>query len=512
MIWLIAKKDFLLNLLSVRFIIGFMLCLFVIPFTLIVSVDGYPKQVDRYKVEKENAENELKKIKVYSALRPTIVKEPAPLSIFSSGINDHIGTNVKIQLGEVPLFMKGHTVTRDNPFLNAFFSIDFATVIAILISLLALVFSYDAITREREDSTMKLVFTGQVSRITFLFGKLLGLLLTLLPILLFCYLLACLIVVVNPEIHFSATHWGGIVLLFFASILYMLVFILLGMFISSLTRNSSTSIIISLFCWIGFLFLIPNIASYLSQSIVKVQLYDQVRSAMSAIDQEYWATYKEKEKEIRQSLGLAKGVSHYNYNGGMDGYKEIYGGGRSMVEYHRLMESWFEPIRIDYADKKWTIQKKYLDELQQQQRMQQYLSWLSPSEIFKQTTQKLCGTDAGSYLQYMEGIRNYRETLIRYLKDTERFDFISYFTPAPLEVFFTKEEMEKVDMYNFHREGWDGSAYPVLNLDDVPRYTDKVVTLSSALGGALGRITSLVALVLALLLATIAAFMKYDVR
>ena len=43
MIWLIAKKDFLLNLLSVRFIIGFVLCLLVIPFTVIVSVENYQK-------------------------------------------------------------------------------------------------------------------------------------------------------------------------------------------------------------------------------------------------------------------------------------------------------------------------------------------------------------------------------------------------------------------------------------------------------------------------------------
>lgn len=511
MIWLIAKKDFLLNLLSVRFIIGFILCLFVIPFTLIVGVDGYPKQVENYKIEKENAENKLKQIKVYSALRPTIVKEPVPLSIFSNGINDRIGTNVKIQLGSVPLFMEGHTATRDNPFLNVFFSIDFSTVIAILISLLALVFSYDAITREREDSTMKLVFTGQVSRITFLFGKLLGLLFTLLPILLFCYLLACLIVVINPEIRFSATDWGGIALLFFASILYMLVFILLGMFISSLTRNSSTSIIVSLFCWISFLFLIPNIASYLSQSIVKVQLYDNVESALNDIDKEYWNTYEEKSKEVFQTLGL-NSISYYNFSAGWDGYKEIYGGERNMVEYHRLLHSWGEPIRIDYADKKWTVQKKYLDELQQQQRLQQYISWISPSEIFKQTTHTLCGTDAGSYLRYMESIRNYREIFIRYLKDTKRFDLISYFTAAPLEVFATKEEMEKIDPFNFRKEGWDSSTYPVLNLDDVPQYTSRAVTLSSVLGGALGRITALLALALVLLLATIATFMKYDVR
>ncbi len=41
MIWKIAKKEFLLNLISARFVIGFLLCLFLIPFTLTVNIDEY---------------------------------------------------------------------------------------------------------------------------------------------------------------------------------------------------------------------------------------------------------------------------------------------------------------------------------------------------------------------------------------------------------------------------------------------------------------------------------------
>ena len=51
MIWLIAKKDFMLNLLSVRFILGFVLCLVILPFTMIVSVDDYQNQVRIYEIE-----------------------------------------------------------------------------------------------------------------------------------------------------------------------------------------------------------------------------------------------------------------------------------------------------------------------------------------------------------------------------------------------------------------------------------------------------------------------------
>ena len=170
MIWLIAKKDFLLNLLSVRFIIGFVLCLLVIPFTVIVSVENYQNQVRVFKIEQAKADKEMKESRVWSHVRPTVIQVPEPLSIFSTGIIGDVGNKVKVSFWEYPLFPEGHTLTRDNPSLNAFFSIDFSKVVAILISLLALVFSYDAITREREDGTMKLTFTGQVSRLSFLMG------------------------------------------------------------------------------------------------------------------------------------------------------------------------------------------------------------------------------------------------------------------------------------------------------------------------------------------------------
>jgi len=41
MIWKIAKKEFLLNIISARFVIGFMLCLFLIPFTFTVNTNEY---------------------------------------------------------------------------------------------------------------------------------------------------------------------------------------------------------------------------------------------------------------------------------------------------------------------------------------------------------------------------------------------------------------------------------------------------------------------------------------
>lgn len=511
MIWLIAKKDFLLNLLSVRFIIGFVLCLLVIPFTIIVSVDNYENQVRVYKIEQAQADKEMKESRVWSHVRPTIVQEPEPLSIFSTGIISNIGNKVKIAFWEYPLFPEGHTLTRDNPLLNAFFSIDFSKVIAILISLLALVFSYDAITREREDGTMKLTFTGQVSRISFLMGKLLGLLLTLLPILLFCYLLACLVIVVNPGVSFSASDWGGLLLLLLTSVIYMLVFLLLGMFISSRVTHSSSSIIISLLCWIWFLFLMPNIATYLAQSISKAPLYDNVQIAMDEYDRTYYKEYEEEWGHITQRLNI-KGMDYYNYSQTNNESYIFSGGSRNIPIFHQQLQIWATPVMLNNADKKWAMQRNYLDGLVRQQQLQQAIAWLSPSELFAQTTEALCRTDANSFLKYMESLRNYRETVITFFKDNKLFESISYFTPEPLEDFPTQAELDSGDSEAWKKYERGYSEFPKVDTSGLPRYIPQNQSLSVALGDALGRLCALLGLAIVLLVGTIVSFMKYDVR
>ena len=512
MIWTIAKKEFLLNLISARFTIGLLLCLAIIPFTVVVSVDNYLNKLQVYKTEKERADRAYKEVCVWSWLRPTVVKEPEVLSIFSSGISDNLGNESKIYFSEYPLFPSGHVMTRDNPLLNAFFSIDFAKVIGILISLIALVFSYDALTREREEGTMKLSLTGKVSRISFLFGKITGLLITLIPILLLCYLLACLMVLLNPQVALSTSDWGGIVLLFLTSMIYLLVYILIGIVISGLVTRSSSAIIWSLLCWIWFLFLLPNISTYLSQSIVKTPLYENVQNVINEYNKEEANDYQEVRKQIQNDLNLYS-LSYYNYNRDRDGAVEMSGLTKEMALYHQRLAIWQFPFMLNSADKKWAVQRRYFDELIDQQKWQQRIAWLSPSEIFAQATNILCRTDMHSFLQYMERVRHYRETFIRHYTDKKLFESTAYFTAEPFETLFSIEDIESMGEDRYW-EIMDEKEFffPYLNTEDVPRFVSQPVTLSTVLDGVMGRLATLTGLMVILLLTAIAAFMRYDVR
>jgi len=78
MIWKIAKKEFLLNLVSARLSISFLLCLFLIPFTVMVNIDDYESRMRVYSVDKTNAEKTVKEVLVCSYLRPEVVKLTQP--------------------------------------------------------------------------------------------------------------------------------------------------------------------------------------------------------------------------------------------------------------------------------------------------------------------------------------------------------------------------------------------------------------------------------------------------
>lgn len=166
-IWIFAWKELQLNIRSVRFAIGLLLCLVIIPFTMMVSISDYQIQKAVCEVGAKQAHEEMSSCLVWSKVRPTVVREPEPLNLLCRGITNNVGYIVSIRLGEIPFFPSQFNWVRNSPFMKVFPPLDFSTVLSIMISLLALVFSYDAVTREREEGTLRFIFSSSVSRYSF---------------------------------------------------------------------------------------------------------------------------------------------------------------------------------------------------------------------------------------------------------------------------------------------------------------------------------------------------------
>jgi len=73
MVFHIARKEFLNNLFTARFVIGFLLCLVLIPFSILINVSDFRDQSSLFRQDRDIADKATKEVRVYSALRPTIV-------------------------------------------------------------------------------------------------------------------------------------------------------------------------------------------------------------------------------------------------------------------------------------------------------------------------------------------------------------------------------------------------------------------------------------------------------
>ena len=533
MIRSIALKEFFNNLVSARFSIGFVLCLFLVPFILFVSINDYKSQLRIYEVEKQRAESR-NEVRVYSAFRPDIVKPPEPLSIFSKGISYNVGNRVRILLGEKPLLSTGRNAARENPHLNAFFTLDFISIIAILISLLALLFTYDTCSEEREQGTFKLLLSHSISRYKILLGKVIGVTLTLLPILVICYVLSILIVLLYGNLSFTINDMLRIVLLFCLSTVFFLLFIALGLFISTRMRSSITSIIVCLFIWVSVVFIIPNLSVYAAQSFVKVRSQENLDSALGELN----TNFSEKRQEYRERITTPDiWFMHFNHNSGGDGFRELAGTAKKTYEFYRQLNVYSEPLRVDYADKKWPIQKAYLDELENQQKLAEVLSLLSPSEVFRLAASSLSGTDVDAHYKFLNRTRIYREELIQFFKEEKIFDSFLYFTRVPPEKFKTADEImqistegqfQTVDEYRTWAQNRSdifsvfkvrlpepetrSEYYSSLDLSNVPKFQFKPNNIMGDLKNSLTKIAALIIVSILLFYLSFISFVKYDVR
>ncbi|MBA7640854.1 hypothetical protein ES703_48525 [subsurface metagenome] len=177
MIWKIAKKEFLLNLMTFKFAVGTILCVVLMAVFMPVLVSDYQQRLEEYNKNVADNEAELRKVKVYKNITPTIYRPPAVLSVFGGGLEKQLGSSAKIELDKVPEINAASA--GDNPYLSVFSVFDACLIFKIVISVLALLVAYDVVSGEREQGTLKLIIAGTISRSQVLFGKVLAGLMTL---------------------------------------------------------------------------------------------------------------------------------------------------------------------------------------------------------------------------------------------------------------------------------------------------------------------------------------------
>jgi ABC-type transport system involved in multi-copper enzyme maturation permease subunit len=521
MVWFIAKKEFRNNILTPGFIVGLLLCLALIPYTVYEGTRTHSSRLAQFGADVKEAMRTYDEAPVYSHVQPVLVKPVSALSIFCKGISEQTGSKVYIiSKKEKPTFSSGIVSLNRNPFMNTFMSLDFTMALAILLSLLGILFSYDMLSREKEQGTLKLALSHPVSRSTFFLGKIAGVFLTLLPILVICFLVVLLIIQFSPSIRFSTGEYGRIVALLLLSLLYFGFFVFLGGFISSHTGSSTSSIILNLFIWCFLLFLLPNIAACFGKNITPAGDYKQMNYSLAAINNTWRSVHQEEVEAIlsKEFQGRELGAYYNSYTGDWDGIHLVMYGLKSLMEYERRKKELVHPIMIKACNDKWAIQSEYLQRLYRQEKTVRYLSYLSPAGIFKHIASVICRTGSGSEIHFMNQARQFHDTYFGYFEQTGLFYSYAYFTVMDENEFTDDVEYVENLKYRFETEHSDLSYRDYINVmkkidtSHLPRFTYTPPTLGNDLFEQLWLIAGIFIAYILLFWLSFVSFIKYDVR
>jgi ABC-type transport system involved in multi-copper enzyme maturation permease subunit len=253
MLGTLIKKDVLNSIFSFRFVVIFALLLVVVPITIFILTNDYVKKVDEYSFRQNGIENYLKNYAHFNRIGNIIAPSQPPIPFYSlvRGISSDVNMNK----------------FDDDPLPVVFPLLDLVFIVGILLSLAALIFSYDAVCGEKEDGTLKLMMSNRLARSKILLGKIVGGTLTLLIPFILSLGLGLFVILLNSRVAWTGTDWAILALVFLGTVIYVFLFFVLGVFISARHHSSSASIMTSLFVWVLLILVIPNLSPYLASLI-----------------------------------------------------------------------------------------------------------------------------------------------------------------------------------------------------------------------------------------------------
>lgn len=187
--------------------------------------------------------------------------QPTPkLSLFFLGIQQFIGKPA---------------IDR-NPVPSLFAQTDFGLIIGILMSLLAILLSYNAISGEKEDAMLRIILSNPVKRGMLIGAKWAGGIISLIIPLLVCFVISLLIIIIFAHVSFSGADWVSILILFIISLLYISSFYLIGLYISTKTNQSYVSLLTSILFWGLCILVLPTFPDYIGKLVSRVPTGAQI--------------------------------------------------------------------------------------------------------------------------------------------------------------------------------------------------------------------------------------------
>jgi ABC-type transport system involved in multi-copper enzyme maturation permease subunit len=399
----IVLKELKSILVSPKFPVTFAVSSALILLSVFMGIREYRGSDDQYRAAGELVRQEMRETRGWGSLNNRIYREPDPMQIFASGVNNDVGRLSGISAWE-PVKLSSSSYS-DDPIYAFFRFIDFTFIVQVVLTLFAILFTYDSINGERESGTLQLMLSNAVPRAEVITAKFAGAWLGLvvpvaIPVLLGISLLLLL------KVPMTGEHWARLGLLMGASLLLFTFFIAFGILVSSMTKRSNISFLVCLVSWVAMTLIVPRAGMMLAGQLVKVPTDAEVDSRQDSFSKDRWdAHWKSMSERWEQRMTPLEGLP-----------EEARKAKREEMEW-----AWAEEDRVARDSMHAVIDgnaRKLREELRnrklERERLAFTLSRFSPVASFQLAAMKLAGTDISLKTRYEDALETYRTEFNKY--------------------------------------------------------------------------------------------------
>lgn len=475
MIHQIICKEILENILSLRFILSLLLIVSLFAVSSFVFVGKYRQQSRNYwKDTNQNLSvlsKRSKKLYKLAFYKQRIYRKPKPLSFCAEGFEIYLPSRFKINA-----FSRDYpeVKNRSNFDLARFSDVDWVFVISLILSFVALLLSYDVICGEKEAGTLRLMLAGSIPRYKVLMGKYLGTIITLGIPLIIGLLVNLIIVVSSKDIVVDGGMWLKVFAIILLSFLYLSVFVLLGMFISSRSARSANCMAILLLMWVGLVILIPAFGRITAGASYKAHTRAECEKRLAEVD-----------KQIKDDLMAGK----FGMRAGSMVSDDPHDPRQDPSARARWKNAWTNARNQVLDD--------HLNQMVAQADTGRWLTCISPAVVYQRASEMIAVTGVNRFKTLYRQIKRYQEDLKEYIRGKDAED--------PDSLHFISEEKSAA-------RRWGTISKKRVDFATVPKFQERDLGLGESLQLAIWDIGLLVLFNLVFFAAAFVSFLRYDVR
>ncbi len=397
MLLTLIQKEITHHILSVRFIVLLLMCLLLVPLTLSINYQNYLQNLVDYQEAVKLANTEEKIINPSMPLEPELevsklFLKPTPLSVFANGLGDALPSYLGMTRNGIT---QGPPATVSDSIAHLLGHLDFLFVVGTVFSLLALLFTFDAVAGEREAGTLRINLANALPRDLFLWSKLIGGYIVFVVPFLVAFLFGLLVIVWQGFPLGEPEVFPRVMSLMLAALLYIGVFFAIGTVISTYLDNAKTALIVAFTVWVFAVLIVPRIGFVTAKLIVPTKTSQSVYLEKTALRENFNAELEERKKEIHQEVWKDRPNASFD---------DQFAAGE---EIDKLVQPLEGAYKQKFADRTDQIDRNYQREKARQEEVGETLSRITPTSSLIYLTTNLTQTGKIKKHNYFEAADRY---------------------------------------------------------------------------------------------------------